>query len=100
MAEIGGKGVVFRDSMPAAVWWPLFPKITAVKAGQPLLKELDWDTAVQLCQACIESWEFEGDPADAAAYGALEFSDMAQLVAEAYGHVVELSNRRTSEAGE
>jgi len=100
MAEINGKEVVFRDDMPAALWWPLFPKITAIKKGKPLLNELDWNTAVQLCQAAIESWELAGDPTDAKVYESMDFADMARLVGATYAHVVEMSNRRTSDAGE
>ena len=99
MAE-EGKKVVYRDSMPARLWWPLWSKIVAIKKGEKLLDAIDWDMAVELCQASVESWGFEGDPADAMAYEALDFNDMATITTDAYNHVVALSNRRAAEAGE
>jgi len=101
MAKKDGEiAVLFRDSMPARLWWALWPKVVAIKQGERILDAVDWDMAVELCQACVESWGFEGKPTDAKAYEALDFTDMAKLTTDAYNHVVELSNRRASEAGE
>jgi len=100
MAEEGKIAVLYRDSMPARLWWALWPKVVAIKQGEKILDAVDWDMAVELCQACVESWGFDGDPTDAAAYEALDFTDMATITTDAYNHVVELSNRRAAEAGE
>jgi len=92
MPEINGKSVVFADRLPARQWWALWQKITEIKSGDKLLERLDWDTCVQLCQSVIVSWEFDGDPGDAASYEALHFPAMVELVTEAYAHAIGLLN--------
>ena len=100
MPEINGKAVTFRDSLPASVWWNLFPKVASVKPGEKFLEKYAWEDAVALCKAALESWEFEGPPGDAASYEALGLVDMMALVGAAHSHVIGLFNERAGESGE
>jgi len=97
MPEIAG----FADRLPARQWWTLYPVLAGIKAGDKLLERLGWDTAVQLCQSVIVSWDFDGDPADAASYEELDFPVMAALVGEAYAHgIAHLNAAGAADLGE
>ena len=93
MPEIAGHAVEFTDRLPARQWWSLYPVLAGIKAGDRLLEKIGWDTAVQLCQAVVTSWEFDGDPGEAASYEALAFPVMTELVGEAYAHAIGLLNQ-------
>jgi hypothetical protein len=100
MPEIAGHAVEFGDRLPARQWWELYPKVAEVQAGDRLLEKLGWDVSVAICQSVITSWEFDGDPADPAAYEALNFMDMLELVQLAFNHAVTLMGRRSEDLGE
>ena len=100
MPEINGKEVIFRDSMPASIWWGLFPKVANVKRGEKFLEKYSWDDAVALCRATIESWEFEGEPSDSASYGDIGIVVMMALVGEAHNHAIGLYNEQAGDSGE
>lgn len=82
---IDGKSVTLRDSWTGRA---AFRASTALDALSPALKSRDdlrahadsaYDSYIALCQAGITAWEFEGDPADAAAYEALPMAVQWEL---------------------
>ena len=93
--EIGGKEVTFVETLPARLWWDLYPKLVEIKVkkGDRLIDKFGWDMSVELCRATVASWEHEGDPHDAAAYERLDFWAMIELVGQAYTRAVELLTR-------
>jgi len=99
MPEINGKAVVLADRLPARQWWTLYPKVLEIKAGDKLLDKLGWDTSVEMCRSLVTSWEFEGDPKDAAAYEGLDFVDMVALVTEVFNHAIGLMARKSGDNG-
>jgi len=83
MPEINGKQVTFHASQRADVWWPIFPKLSELinavaeggsdeQRGIALFQQTDFAFMCQFLGAMIESWEFDGDPADPEAIGALD----------------------------
>lgn len=74
---IAGKRVTFRDRLPAKQNWDL------IKTFQKFsdMDNLDFDQLARVFAAMVESWEFDGDPADIASYGALDtFSEFLPLM--------------------
>lgn len=98
--EIDGREIVFRDTLPARMWWNLFPKITGVKAGDILIEKFDWNTAISLVCSTVESWEFDGDPNDPETYVDWNFIDVVALVNASYEHVIKLYAERMPDPGE
>lgn len=83
MPEVAGKSVTFRKKLPADKWWPLLPKLAKLQeAGAGgALTVLDFPTLCEIVSGSVEAWEFDGDPTDAAAVGALDaFSELMPLV--------------------
>lgn len=82
MAEvtIAGKRVTFRERVPLKLGARL-PKLAGEIDGE------DFSTVVPVLQMLIESWEFEGDPADAASYDELDL----------FGEMIPLSNAMGTE---
>lgn len=72
MPEINGKQVIFFDKMEASLWWPLLPKLNALKGAEDPFSVLDWPTACKMVSAAVRSWEFEGKPTDEEAIGRLD----------------------------
>ena len=78
MPEINGKQVIFFDKMEASQWWPLLPKLNALKGADDPFSVLDWTTACKMVAAAVRSWEFDGDPTDEGAVGKLDL--MAEMI--------------------
>ena len=75
---VNGKKVTLRDRLPAKQSWPLMGALQNMSNGK-----LEYDDAVMLLKTAIESWEFAGDPTDAASYETLDlFSEMMPLANE------------------
>lgn len=72
---INSKAVVLRDSFPAREFWDT----------PTLLQKQDtlgFDEKMRLMGRFVSTWEFDGDPADPAAWGQLDtFSELVPLVA-------------------
>ena len=81
MPEINGKQVIFLERFPSNVWWPLLPKIAeCAQSGKPLTS-LDWDSICQMIAGSVRSWEFDGEPTDAAVVGKLDaFLELLPLI--------------------
>ena len=99
MSEITvrGKQVVVRTSFRGREWYSLpadFRKaVRAREAG-------DYAGAVPFLARVIEAWEFDGDPADVAAYEGLEvMAELVPLTGAVLGAVAEAAFPKT-DAGE
>lgn len=92
MPEINGKMVILRRKLPAKHWWPLLPKLSKMgEKGVNPLDVLDWPTVCAMVAGGVESWEFEGEPADPEAVGALDtFVELTPLVAAIAGLIREI----------
>lgn len=79
MPTINGKEVTFKANVSNRGYWELAPILAALQsigADGASLKALfyavTYDDALRLFTTLIESWEFNGDPSDAAVYEALD----------------------------
>jgi len=72
---INGKRVIFRpDKITVKEARKLWPLVEKVGTG-------DWEANIPALQKVIQEWEFEGSPADAAAYEGLDFfREMVPLI--------------------
>ncbi len=66
---IAGKRVVVRDDYPANEFWEL-PNLLLAVSGEK--KSMNMRAAPALLASVVVSWEFEGDPHDADAYGCMD----------------------------
>lgn len=97
MPTINGKEVVFRERFPAKEFWDLPAKIVQLHRMRGGQEEFDMQLAVPLLARVIESWEYEGDPADEASFGELDvLGDLLPLVTA----VTDLLNRLVGSVGE
>jgi len=81
MPEINGKQVIFRDTLPASIWWPLMPKLAEAEKSANPIAVLDLPTICQMIAGSVKSWEFAGEPSDPEAVGALDtFTELAPLI--------------------
>ena len=104
MPTINGKEVTFREKLRADMWWPLFPTLTAAmqaiggapddeSRGMILFRSVEWDFACQVISGMVESWEFDGDPADADVIGSLDLiSEVLPLFSAVISTVIERLN--------
>lgn len=93
MPRINGKEVVFRKRFPAKDHWDLPQRLSTI-AEQANRGELNLKEAVPVFQHTIASWEFDGDPNDADAYGELEmFDELIPLLAVTAEYIGELTDR-------
>ena len=72
---INGKQVVLRDKISGARGWRAMQtlmRLSRLSDETAIMDILGYDDAVALCSAVIETWEFEGEPSDAASYEALD----------------------------
>ena len=82
MPTIKGKEVVFKEKLAAKTWWPLLPKLVGLSVGN-WLEVLDFDTVCQIVAGSVETWEFEGSPADPEAIAELDaFAELLPLLTE------------------
>lgn len=88
---INGKRVIFKDKLPAKEGWDLWERIVefdqggvknAVVLARPILPHV------------IATWEFEGDPADLAAYDNLDVIEELLPLANALGEYVTMKAKR------
>lgn len=76
---INGKKVVLRDRLPARLGWDVI--VTKSGVLQKSWNEIDFEDLAALLSVAVESWEFEGDPGDAASYASLDLlSEFVPLV--------------------
>jgi len=68
--QINGKRVTLRDKIPARLGWDIV--ITRANILQKAWHEIDFRDLASLLSVAVESWEFEGDPKDAASYDNLD----------------------------
>ena len=88
---IGGKRVIFREKLAAKGCWNLLAKINAF-AGEAA--QGDFTNALPILTRAIESWEFEGDPGDEAAYDALDqIEEMPSLVGALGEYIAQKTER-------
>ena len=86
--EIKGKKVVLYDDPPAEAAWNVMSEVAALGTGQALPYAL----AVKQAQLFVESWEFEGDPRDAANYSQLGFFGLVDLAQTISGLITDRMN--------
>jgi hypothetical protein len=99
MPEINGKQVTFRSRFPARDNWDLPQKLAAI-SEQTQKGGLDLKMVVPVLQRMIESWEFDGDPAKADAYGDLDiFSELIPMLGAAAKTIGELTGRGEAVSG-
>lgn len=76
---INDKKVVLRDRLPARQGWDVI--VNKASVLQKAWNEIDFDDLAALLAVAVESWEFEGDPSDAASYANLDLlSEFVPLV--------------------
>lgn len=80
---INGKRVVFLDKVPAKVGWNILVNHSDI-LGKPL-NTIVFDDVVTLLQIAIESWEFDGSPAEASSYDNLDVVSEILPLATALG---------------
>ena len=83
MTTINGKEVVFVEQPRSDRWWAVMPVLQKMQGvdGAAVLGELEWADVVTLVQAAVASWEFDGDPQDPEAIGALHpFKELIPLL--------------------
>lgn len=80
MPRINGKEVVFHTRFPAKDNWDLPGELQKL-GTQAQGGVVDMQSAVPLLTRVVKSWEFDGDPTDADAYGNLDiFREFVPLV--------------------
>jgi len=72
--EINGKQVTFKRHLSAREAWSITKSANRAPDTTPT-----FDETVEQMRIFIESWEFEGDPADPKSYDGLDFFDFVQL---------------------
>lgn len=99
MPEINGKQVMFYAKMGAAKWWPLLPTLNKLSGADDPFSVLDWPTACKMVTAAIKSWEFDGEPDDVEAIGALDLmSEMVPLIMSIARFIGEKSGQQGNSA--
>jgi len=94
--EIDGKAVTMRSRFPAKENWDLPGLFMRLGGGD----DFDLKQMVPILPRLIQSWEFEGDPADEAAYGELDlFRELIPLVRGVSEKLGELMGSASGEAG-
>ncbi len=84
---INGKKVQVRTSFRGREWYSLPADFR--RAGQAIEKG-EYEGAIPFLSRVIESWEFEGDPAEAASYEGLDvLAELVPLTGEAVVAVAE-----------
>lgn len=64
---INGQKVVLRDKLPAALYWD---KLAKFQGFDPTTAR--FEDVAQMGALWVESWGFDGDPQDVAAWGQLD----------------------------
>lgn len=83
---VSGRRVTLRERFPAKDFWDI-PSMIAEVAGEGI----DYQRHIPLLMRIIESWEFEGDPADAEAYGELDIlRELRPLIRACSDYVAEM----------
>ena len=88
MPEINGKQVTFKSELTNREGWNVSPVMAALAEAQKdgatvkaLFYAVSYDDALRLMSTLIESWEFDGDPQDPEAIGALHpFKELIPLL--------------------
>lgn len=103
MPDINGHAVVFRQKLPAVIWWNILPKLEGLGnlEGAAVFEALDWPTIVAMVAGTVESWELDGDPQKADDVGALDvFEELIPLITEIAAYIGERGNRGNAESSE
>ena len=86
MAEVmvNGKRVVLKDALRGRDGWRVVELFQEAQAREELRET--YEANRELVSLVVESWEFDGDPADPASYDAMdtfrEFQPLNRMVAE------------------
>jgi len=72
--KVNGKAVVLRTRLPGRQTWEMVRNAASEGATMP-----EYDDAVKQLTIFVESWEFEGDPGDPAAYEALDYFELMDI---------------------
>jgi hypothetical protein len=102
MPEINGKSVTFKSELTNREGWDCSPVMAALaEAAQngasvkALFYAVTYDDALRLMSTLIESWEFEGDPADVKSYEALDlYTELVPMFTEAIQEMGAQAQRR------
>ena len=99
MPTINAKEVTFHARFPARDNWDLPQQLQAL-AATAQGGQLDMQAAVPLLTRVIATWEFDGDPADTAAYDDLDiFREIIPLVTEVAQYVAGLTGLGEAASG-
>jgi hypothetical protein len=99
MPRINERMVLFKERFPAKENWDLPQALSAV-ATQAQDGNIDLKAAVPVLQRVIGSWEFDGLPSDAEAYGELDiFRELIPLLTAAAQFIAELTGTGEAASG-
>jgi len=77
--NINGKRVVLRERFPVREFDHLRREFMALKSAEDWANK-DWREQAKIYSAFVESWDFDGDPADIESWGGLDtFSEFPAI---------------------